>query len=271
MPAAVSPTAQSPDYVLESDPEADPVEDDDGGTEEDDDEVDIEADDDEEEEEHPASADSAVVALPAADQAPSAEETELFEIDESAATPPPHPAYRVQLGDFYSAPVLHSNGLMQRLPVLLAILLHHHPPVSPMVITTSLNTFPSTYPRYHRHHYQVAPVILDTELGRTYDNILSIRVRQDMACTCTAMLDSMETGGLDVPESWDDPLDENVTFLVQVDISTGLAEQLTEALKLIKRLQTQMAEFERTAGTAKGSPHHAQPEELRRRWLAELP
>nr|GEU98488.1 reverse transcriptase domain-containing protein [Tanacetum cinerariifolium] len=30
----------------------------------------------------------------AVDHAPSAEETELFEIDESAATPPPHPAYR---------------------------------------------------------------------------------------------------------------------------------------------------------------------------------
>nr|GEW39713.1 putative reverse transcriptase domain-containing protein [Tanacetum cinerariifolium] len=48
----------------------------------------------EEEEDHPAHADSIVVALPAADQAPSAEETEPFETDESAATPPPHPAYR---------------------------------------------------------------------------------------------------------------------------------------------------------------------------------
>ncbi|GJX72043.1 hypothetical protein Tco_0309214, partial [Tanacetum coccineum] len=61
---------------------------------EDDDEVDIEVDDGEEEE-HPAHANSAVVALPAADQAPSAEETEPFETDESAVTPPPHPAYRV--------------------------------------------------------------------------------------------------------------------------------------------------------------------------------
>ncbi|GKF34722.1 hypothetical protein Tco_0107922, partial [Tanacetum coccineum] len=126
MPAAASPTAQSPDYVLESDPEADPVEDDDedpeedpvdypadGGDDgddedessEDDDEFDIEADDDEEEEEHPASADSAVVALPAADQAPSAEETEPFEIDESTATPPPHPAYRVTARISIPAPV----------------------------------------------------------------------------------------------------------------------------------------------------------------------
>ncbi|GJY89284.1 hypothetical protein Tco_0503912 [Tanacetum coccineum] len=100
LPAAASPTAQSPDYVLESDPEADPEEDDDDDPEEDpddedDDEVDIEADDDKEEEEQHPHADSKVVALPAADQAPSAEETKPFETDESAATPPLHLAYRV--------------------------------------------------------------------------------------------------------------------------------------------------------------------------------
>nr|GFA42003.1 hypothetical protein [Tanacetum cinerariifolium] len=95
-----SPIAQSPKY----DPEEDPVDylangGDDGDDEEEpseddkDDDMDIEAD--EEEEEHPAPADSVVVALTAADQAPSAEETEPFETDESAATPPPHPAYRM--------------------------------------------------------------------------------------------------------------------------------------------------------------------------------
>ncbi|GKF37516.1 hypothetical protein Tco_0114274 [Tanacetum coccineum] len=95
-----------------SDPEADPEEDDDEDPEEDhvdysadgddkdepseedeDDDVDMDANEDEEE--HLAPADSVVVALPATDQAPSAEETEPFETDESAATPPPHPAYRV--------------------------------------------------------------------------------------------------------------------------------------------------------------------------------
>ncbi|GKE26969.1 hypothetical protein Tco_1442353, partial [Tanacetum coccineum] len=95
-----SPTAQSPNYVPESDPEADPVEDDDEAPEEDpvdggddgddeeglsedeeDDDMDIEADDEEEEEEHLAPADSVFLALPATDQAPSAEETELFETD----------------------------------------------------------------------------------------------------------------------------------------------------------------------------------------------
>ncbi|GKA41019.1 hypothetical protein Tco_0733612 [Tanacetum coccineum] len=109
-----SPTAQSPDYVPESDPEADPEEDDDEDPEEDpidypadggddgddemdieedeDDDMDIEADeededdemdvevDEEAEEEHPAPAYPVVVALPAT--APSAEETEPFETDE---------------------------------------------------------------------------------------------------------------------------------------------------------------------------------------------
>ncbi|GKB47199.1 hypothetical protein Tco_0897952 [Tanacetum coccineum] len=89
--AAVSPTAHSPGYVPMSDPEEDSEEDDDEDPEEDpadypidggddgdddeDDDVDIEGD--EEEEEYPAP------------------ETEPFETDESAAIPPPHPAYRI--------------------------------------------------------------------------------------------------------------------------------------------------------------------------------
>ncbi|GKC94976.1 hypothetical protein Tco_1160418 [Tanacetum coccineum] len=123
-----SPTAQSPDYVPESDPEADPEEDDDEDPEEDpvdysadggddgddedgpseedkDDDVDMEADDDKEEEEHPALADSIVVALPTTNQTPSAEETEPFEADESAATPPPHPAYHLIARISIPAPV----------------------------------------------------------------------------------------------------------------------------------------------------------------------
>ncbi|GJX96703.1 hypothetical protein Tco_0352501 [Tanacetum coccineum] len=118
-----SPTAQSPDYVPESDPEADPEEDDDEDPEED------HADDEEEEEEHLAPADSVVVALPAADQAPSAEETEPFETDESAATPPPHPAYRVTARISIPAPVptpLWSDAEVAR---LLAI---STPPSSPL-------------------------------------------------------------------------------------------------------------------------------------------
>nr|GFC86408.1 hypothetical protein [Tanacetum cinerariifolium] len=112
------PYVESPEYVPESDFEAHPEDDDDEDPEEDpvdypvdggddgddeeessedeeDDEMDVEADEEEEEEEHPAPADSIVVAPTVADQAPSAKETEPFETDESAATPPPHPTYRM--------------------------------------------------------------------------------------------------------------------------------------------------------------------------------
>ncbi|GKG30194.1 hypothetical protein Tco_0420092, partial [Tanacetum coccineum] len=141
-------TAQSPDYVLEFDPEADLKEDDDEDPEEDpvdypadggddgddkDKEVDIEVDD--EEEEHPAPADSTVVALPAADQAPSVKETESFETEgESTATPPPHPAYRVTARISIPPRVptpMWSNAEVAR---LLAI---STPPLSPLFLWSS--------------------------------------------------------------------------------------------------------------------------------------
>ncbi|GKF22018.1 hypothetical protein Tco_0074340, partial [Tanacetum coccineum] len=153
-----SPIALSPDYVPETDPEADPEEDGDEDPEEDpidypadggddgddemdieedeDDDMDIEADeededdemdveiDEEAEEEHLAPAYPLVVALPAA--APSAEETEPFETDESAATPPPHPAYPSPLSPWSSSPPQIPFPLSPPSPVLTA------PPPSPI-------------------------------------------------------------------------------------------------------------------------------------------
>nr|GFD00363.1 hypothetical protein [Tanacetum cinerariifolium] len=77
-----------------------------------DDDMDIEADE-EEEEKHPAPADSVVVALIAADQAPSAEETELFKTDESAATPPLGIAlgHGYEVGESSSAAARPAGGL----------------------------------------------------------------------------------------------------------------------------------------------------------------
>nr|GEY64210.1 hypothetical protein [Tanacetum cinerariifolium] len=116
LPAAASPTAESPGYIDESNPEDDPEEDPeddpkedpvdypaDGGDEgddedessDDDEDEDINIKGDKEEDEYLAPAESTAVALPAIDHAPSAEETEPFETDESAATPPPHLVYRV--------------------------------------------------------------------------------------------------------------------------------------------------------------------------------
>nr|GEW53508.1 hypothetical protein [Tanacetum cinerariifolium] len=146
-----SPIAQSPEYVLESDFEAHPEDDDDedpgedpvdyladggddGDNEEEspeddeDDDMDVKADE-EEEEEHPALADSVVVALTDADQAPSAEETEPFEIDESAATPPPHPAYRMTARISIPVPVPMLAWTDSEVVRLLAI---SSPPASPL-------------------------------------------------------------------------------------------------------------------------------------------
>ncbi|GKC09281.1 hypothetical protein Tco_1000891 [Tanacetum coccineum] len=114
LPATASPTIDSLGYVPESDPEEDPEEndeedpngdptdypadkgddgdDEDESSDDDDDDVDIEGD---EEEEHPAPTDSIAVAFLAVDHAPSTEEIEPFETDESAATPLPHHAYHI--------------------------------------------------------------------------------------------------------------------------------------------------------------------------------
>ncbi|GJX69158.1 hypothetical protein Tco_0304885 [Tanacetum coccineum] len=96
---ADSPIALSPGYVADSDPEEDsedgPVDyPADGGDGDDDDSFDDDEEEEEaseEEEEHLASADSVVA--PVVDHVPSSEETEPFETDESAATPPSPPAY----------------------------------------------------------------------------------------------------------------------------------------------------------------------------------
>ncbi|GKC11585.1 hypothetical protein Tco_1008367, partial [Tanacetum coccineum] len=103
------PIALSPGYVDDSDPEEDPEEDSEDGPVDyladrgdgddddssDDDEEEDEASEEEEakeeEEEHLAPAD--FVVAPVVDHVPSFEETEPFETDESAATPPSPPAY----------------------------------------------------------------------------------------------------------------------------------------------------------------------------------
>ncbi|GJX21453.1 hypothetical protein Tco_0224130 [Tanacetum coccineum] len=166
--AADSPTADSPGYIPESDPEEDPEEDDDEDPEEDpadypadggddgddedepsdedeDEKVDIEADD-EEEEEHPAPADSTPVALPAVDQAPFVEETEPFETDESATTPPPHPAYqvtaRISITALVPTPVW-SNSEDER---LLAMPTPPLSPLSPCIITLPISAPPPASP-----------------------------------------------------------------------------------------------------------------------------
>nr|GEX01179.1 hypothetical protein [Tanacetum cinerariifolium] len=163
-----SPTAQSPEYVPESDLEAHPGEDNDEDPEEDpvdypvdrgddgddeegsseddeDDDMDIKADEGEEDE-HPALADSVVVTLPAADQAPSAEETEPFKTDESAATPPPHPAYRMTARISIPAPVPVPAWSDLEVVRLLAISSPPSLPLSPLFLPPPRILFPQLPP-----------------------------------------------------------------------------------------------------------------------------
>nr|GFB82796.1 hypothetical protein [Tanacetum cinerariifolium] len=103
--------------------------DEEGSSEDDeDDDMDIKANE-EEEEEHPAPVDSVVVASTAADQAPFAEETKLFETDESVATPPPYPAYRMTARISIPAPVPMPAWSDSEIVRLLAM---SSPPASPL-------------------------------------------------------------------------------------------------------------------------------------------
>ncbi|GJR13450.1 hypothetical protein Tco_0796102 [Tanacetum coccineum] len=83
LPAAVSPTVDSLGYVPESDPMEDLEEDDDEDPEEDPADYPTDGGDDSDDEDE------------SSDDDEDDDETKPFKTDESAATPPPHPAYRV--------------------------------------------------------------------------------------------------------------------------------------------------------------------------------
>ncbi|GKF92496.1 hypothetical protein Tco_0279215, partial [Tanacetum coccineum] len=92
LPVDASPTALSPGYVADSDPEKYPKEDhtdyptDGGDNDDNDDDDDDDGDKEEDKEEHLAPADSSVI--PVVNPVPLAEDTEAFETDESAPIPP---------------------------------------------------------------------------------------------------------------------------------------------------------------------------------------
>nr|GFB39489.1 hypothetical protein [Tanacetum cinerariifolium] len=151
--------------------------------------------DEEEDEEHPAPADSVVVAPTATDQAPSTEETEPFETNESAATPPPHPAYRTTARISILAPVPMPAWTDSEVVRLLAI---SSPPASPVFPWVDY-VFVATVDREIMHDpercvgygitnswdeivktLQGAPVSTDTELGR-YAQVTTLQGRQGLA------------------------------------------------------------------------------------------
>ncbi|GJY52337.1 retrovirus-related pol polyprotein from transposon TNT 1-94 [Tanacetum coccineum] len=187
-----------PEFMLpeDEDPEEDPEEDDDedpkedpddyptdGGDdgddedessddEEDDDDDDVDIEGDKEEEEHTAPADYTSGALPDLIIALSAEETKPVKIDEYAATPPPHPAYRVtarmSIRDEPPTPFCSADRLEVTLPPQkrLGIALR------PRYEVGESSSAPTTRP------LRGAPMIDDTNLGRRMTEF-TIRVRQE--------------------------------------------------------------------------------------------
>ncbi|GJS46741.1 hypothetical protein Tco_0596862 [Tanacetum coccineum] len=193
-----------------------------------DDDVDIKGD--EEEEEHPAPADSTVVALPAVEHAPSAEETEPFKTDESAATLPPHTAYRVTA----------------------RISIRDEPPTTfwlGKVVEEGLGAYPGT-------------LLMEREArmsreawGRSMD--ASDLARSEVMSLRTTVLGQQAV--ITELQAADRRRQAAITELLAAD--RRRQAQFIEALKLLKGLQTQMTEFQRQQGPAKGPAQPDAPEE----------
>ncbi|GJU59570.1 hypothetical protein Tco_1237336 [Tanacetum coccineum] len=120
LPADASPAALSPGYIADFDPEEDPEEDPATYPES--------SEDDDEEEEHPAPTDSSVI--PIDDPIPTAEGTEAFKTDESAATPVPSPRRRT--ARMFFRPQTPMSVATEALIVTIAAALPSSPPPSPL-------------------------------------------------------------------------------------------------------------------------------------------
>ncbi|GJW78112.1 hypothetical protein Tco_0139794 [Tanacetum coccineum] len=245
LPTAVSPTADSPGYVPESDSEEDLEEDPADGDDEDessdddeDDDVDIEGD--KEEEEHPAPADSTAVALPVVDHAPSAEETESEDVERLLAlsSPPPSPLFP------WSSPLPQIPT-----PPLPASSLVPLPTPSPPLL------LPSTDRRADVHEACLPPrKRLCFAFGSRYEV-----GKSSFAPTATPYGDFRRDYGfiatMDDEIMRDPERDVEIAELRAADRERQT--QFTEALKLLKTLQTQLTVLQSRQGPARGP---AQPD-----------
>ncbi|GJX39681.1 hypothetical protein Tco_0252984 [Tanacetum coccineum] len=289
LPTAISPTADSPGYVPEFDSEEDPEEDPADGDDEDessdddeDDDVDIEGD--KEEEEHPAPADSTAVALPVVDHAPSAEETESFKTDEedverllALSSPPPSPLFP------WSSPLpqiptppLPASSLVPAPP-------SGTPPLLPIPLPTPSPPLllPSTDRRADVHEACLPPrKRLCFAFGSRYEVGKSSFAptatpygdfRRDYGFIATLddeiMRDPERDVGYGITNTWDEMLVGMLGAPATNEIELEIAElraadrrrqtQFTEALKLLKTLQTQLTVLQSRQGPARGP---AQPD-----------
>ncbi|GJX83781.1 putative reverse transcriptase domain-containing protein [Tanacetum coccineum] len=287
-------------------------------------------------EDHPAPADSTTIALPAVDHAPSDKETEPFETDESAATPPLHPAYRVtarisirdepptpfwsdtEVARLLAIPTPPPSPLSPcittlpqipspPLPVSLPVpVLSPSPPASPIrslgyttrmirmraeasstshsspphiiLSHTRADTPPSSTPpsgtppllpiplptsspplhllstdcRADRLEVTLPPrKRLGITLGPRYEEIMR-DLERDVSYGITDTWDEML---VDMPGT---PANDDTKDLQQ---TAEASTRFIEALKLLKRLHTQMIEFERQQGPTKGPAQPDAPEE----------
>nr|GFC04291.1 hypothetical protein [Tanacetum cinerariifolium] len=176
-----SPAAQSPEYVPESDLEAHPEDDDDedpeedlvdyptdGGDDGDDEEGSSEDDEDEEDDEM---------------DAPSAEEIEPFETDESAATPPPHPVYRmtarISIPALIPVPVWSDSEIVR----LLAMSFLPASPLSPWSSPTPQIPFPPLPPILSPPSLVLSPAPLPSPIRSLGYRAAMIRLRDKAAST----------------------------------------------------------------------------------------
>ncbi|GKB69930.1 putative reverse transcriptase domain-containing protein [Tanacetum coccineum] len=254
LPAANSPTADSPGYVLESDPEEDPEEDDEEDPEEDPSDYPADGGDD-------APADSIAVALPDVDQATSAKETEPFETDEPAATPPPHPAYRVttRISIRDETPIsLPPREEVERLLVM-PTHLHHHfphatmirlraeavstsyslplPPLSPIPDPTPSPPLllPSTNRREDRPEVTLPP---RKRLGIAFGPRYEVRESSSTAATRLA-------GGLRADYGFVATMDREIRRDLERDVRYGITDSWDEIVEAIQGtlIVTDVAEF----------------------------
>ncbi|GJR61877.1 hypothetical protein Tco_1504039 [Tanacetum coccineum] len=163
LPVAISPTADSPGYIPESDLEDDPEEDDEDPKE---DPIDYPADggDDGDDEDESFDDDEDDDDVDIEEHASSAEETEPFETDETAATPPPHPVARL-----LAIPTLPPSPLSPWSSPLPQIPSPPLPPIlSPLLVSTPLlvSSPPPASPTYPLG-YRAAMIRLRVETPST--------------------------------------------------------------------------------------------------------
>ncbi|GKE91911.1 hypothetical protein Tco_1573006 [Tanacetum coccineum] len=219
LPDDASPTALSPSYIADSDPEEDPEEDpkehpvdyhadrgDDANDEsfhdDDDDEQEASEDDDEEAEEHPAPTDSSTV--PADDPIPSVEDIEAFETNESAPTPLPSPRRRMARMFVRPQPLISATG-----EVLIAKYASAPTPLSPppsplTLISSPLPQIPSPplplpLPPTTRPTYAEAP--LGYRAARIWLRVASLSTHHPLEKPSPPLLLPSTTHRDDLPEA----------------------------------------------------------------------